>query len=296
MLRRVYWACFIADKQLSFYFGRPPALHPSEADVHDSVRIAYPLDWDFLLDEYIKKDTQRTQYEDGVAFTSCFTQLANLSKVVHRIIAEVFEYRKSPDASILAASTKSVHVALTKWLADLPAKLHWNLWTKSAVPPYILHLHLYYHTVVIVLCRPPRQIMSDHLGAFRQGFDICEQSLATIIQLLKTYARDYGPDPLPVTFLHTAATAASMLLLKLQVQGLSNDINATAQQLEHISIAIDNAVNIWPAAAPIQRVVNDARQKISQNGSETLEEPVSFDWENFITVDWYDYFSVSSSV
>jgi hypothetical protein len=157
VLRRVYWACFIADKyffpalssiatdltydrQLSLYFGRPPGLHSSEADVQDSVRITYPVDWDSLLNEYIEKATSRTQYEDGVAFTSCFTQLANLSKIIHRMIAEVFEYRKTDDATILAASTKSVYVALTKWLVELPPKLHWNQWLKGAVPPYVLHL------------------------------------------------------------------------------------------------------------------------------------------------------------
>jgi Fungal specific transcription factor domain len=159
VLRRIYWACFIADKylpapsppilspvmlikyrQLSLYFGRPPALHESEADVQNSVRIAYPVDWDSLLNEYIDKQTSRIQYEDGIAFTSCFTQMANLSKIVHRMITEVFENRKVTDRNILAASMKSIHVALTKWLTDLPAKLHWNQWLKSVVPPYVLHL------------------------------------------------------------------------------------------------------------------------------------------------------------
>jgi hypothetical protein len=98
------------------------------------------VDWDSLLDEYIAKDTSRTQYEDGVAFTSCFTQLAKLSKIIHRMIAEVFEYRKTDDATIIAASMKSVYVALTKWLVELPPKLHWNQWLKGAVPPYVLHL------------------------------------------------------------------------------------------------------------------------------------------------------------
>ncbi|OKL56085.1 hypothetical protein UA08_08768 [Talaromyces atroroseus] len=287
VLRRVYWACFIADKQLSLYFGRPPALHQSEADVQNSVRIAYPVDWDSLLNEFIEKETSRTKYEDGIAFTSCFTQLANLSKIVHRMITEVFEYRKVTDTSISAASKKSIHVALTKWLTDLPTKLHWNQWLKGVVPPYVLHLQfsMYYHTVLIILHRPPRQLMSDRLVTFQQGFEICEQSLSLIIQLLKVYSKDYGFDNLPMTFIHTAATAASIVLLKLHVQGLSNDLNTTVQQLEQISKAIDRFAGTWTAALPIRSAIDDARQKISRSNN-TLQEPTSFDWENLMTLDW----------
>ncbi|KAL2841105.1 hypothetical protein BJX68DRAFT_271340 [Aspergillus pseudodeflectus] len=288
VLRRVYWACFIADKQLSLYFGRPPGLHSSEADVQDSVRIAYPVDWDSLLDEYIEKDTSRTQYEDGVAFTSCFTQLANLSKIIHRMITEVFEYRKTDDATILAASTKSLYVALTKWLVELPSKLHWNQWSKNAVPPYVLHLHIYYHTVMIILYRPPRRLMSNHLAIFRQGFEICEQSLTLIFQLLKVYSRDYGFDQLPMTFVHTAATVTSLVLLKLLVPGLSSDNSATARQLEQVSAFVDKLGRTWTVASPIQAAINDARKRITQMG--TLQEPISFDCDNLMTFDWYVFF------
>ncbi|KAJ5097179.1 hypothetical protein N7456_007900 [Penicillium angulare] len=284
VLRRVYWACFIADKQLSLYFGRPPALHLSETDVHDSVRIAYPPDWDLLLNEYIMKDTMRTQYEDGIAFTSCFTQLANLSKIINRIITEIFEYRKTADASIQAASTHSVFAALTKWLADLPPKLHWNQWMKNTVPPYILHLHLYYHTVVILLCRPPRQIMSHRVSAFKQSFEICEQSLGAVLHLFEKYAKDYDSKPFPMTCLHTIATVVSIILLKLQVPGLSNDMNTNLRQLELISDVVDHAASTWPSAGPIHDIVNDARRKISEG--QTSEESISYNWENLMTLDW----------
>ncbi|KAL2829616.1 fungal-specific transcription factor domain-containing protein [Aspergillus pseudoustus] len=284
-LRRVYWACFIADKQLSLYLGRPPCLHSTEADVNDSVRIAYPVDWDSLLDEYIEKNTSRTQYEDGVAFTSCFTQLANLSKIVHRMITEVFEYRKTNDATILATSTKSIYVALNKWLSELPPKLHWNQWLKNTVPPYVLHLHIYYHTALIILYRPPRTLMTTHLAIFRQGFEICEQSLALILQLLKVYSRDYGFDHLPLAFIHPAATITSLVLLKLYVPGLSGEQNGTAQQLEQISAFVDTLAKTWTAALPIQTAIKGAQQKGAQTG--TLHEPITFDWENMMTLDWH---------
>ncbi|KAL3489796.1 hypothetical protein BJX62DRAFT_238774 [Aspergillus germanicus] len=263
-------------------------LHSSEADVQDSVRITYPVDWDSLLNEYIEKATSRTQYEDGIAFTSCFTQLANLSKIIHRMIAEVFEYRKTDAATILAASTKSVYVALTKWLVELPPKLHWNQWLKSAVPPYVLHLHIYYHTVLILLYRPPRGLMSNHLAIFRQGFEICEQSLTFILQLLKVYSRDYGLDQLPMTFVHTAATVASLVLLKLDVPGLSSDYNSTTQQLEQISAFVEKLARTWTAASPIQGAINDAQQRIADTS--TLQEPISLNCDDIMTFGWYVLF------
>lgn len=54
ILRRTYWAAFIADKQLSLYFGRPPALYPGESDVRDTERIPYPPEWASLLNTYIQ--------------------------------------------------------------------------------------------------------------------------------------------------------------------------------------------------------------------------------------------------
>lgn len=279
VLRRLYWGCFIADKQLSLYLGRPPALHLNAADVRDSVRIAYPVDWDVLLNDYVKSNTSRTEYEDGVAFTSCFAQMSNLSKIAHRMLTEVFENRKNTtDSTVLTASTKSIHVALTKWLTDLPAKLHWNQWQKGSVPSYVLHLHAYYHTLLILLFRPPRRIISTQFAAFRGGFEICEQSLDSILLLLKAYSRDHGFDHLPVTFIHTAATATSIILLKLHVQRSSNSLNEATYQLEQISIAVDKLSKTWPAAIPVQTAVNEAKQQVSHANS--FEVPIAFDWDN----------------
>ena len=140
ILRRTYWAAFIADKQLSLYFGRPPALYPGESDVRDTIRIPYPPEWRSLLNTYIMDGTSETAYEDGFALVAAFVHQVELCKILHRMITEVFENRNATDETILATSVKEIHVSLTKWLADLPAKLHWNQWFVGAVPPLVLHL------------------------------------------------------------------------------------------------------------------------------------------------------------
>jgi hypothetical protein len=141
ILRRTYWAAFVADKQLSLYFGRPPALYPGESDVRDTIRIPYPPEWRSLLNTYIMDGTSETAYEDGFALVAAFVQQVELCKILHRMITEVFENRNvNSDETVLATSVKEIHVSLTKWLADLPAKLHWNQWFVGAVPPLVLHL------------------------------------------------------------------------------------------------------------------------------------------------------------
>ncbi len=154
ILRRVYWACFIADKyvrlyhkskcrslvfrQISLYFGRPFMLSPLDADVDDAVRIPYLPEWESLLRTYIKKDTTKLQFEDGIAFTSTFIQQASLCKIVYHLPSQSFRTHAATDSAII--STKTMHVAMAKWLADLPEKLQWKQWERNQIPAYVLHL------------------------------------------------------------------------------------------------------------------------------------------------------------
>jgi hypothetical protein len=141
ILRRTYWAAFMADKQLSLYFGRPPALYPNESDVRDTERIPYPPEWESLLNTYIQEGTSETAYEDGVGLVLAFVHKVELCKILHRMITEVFENRNvNAGDLVLATSVKEIHVSLTKWLAHLPAKLHWNQWVVGQVPSLVLHL------------------------------------------------------------------------------------------------------------------------------------------------------------
>jgi hypothetical protein len=141
ILRRTYWAAFVADKQLSLYFGRPPALHPNESDVISTVRIPYPPEWQPLLNKYILEGTLATEFEDGDGLVAFFIQQAELSKILHRIITDVFENRSvKADETVLATSVQEIQVSLRKWASDLPAKLHWNEWSVGQIPSLVLYL------------------------------------------------------------------------------------------------------------------------------------------------------------
>lgn len=139
--RRAYWAAFNSDKHLSLYFGRPPALYPHESDVRNTIRIPYPEGWQGLLETYIAQDVSATAYEDGIALAGSFIYRVELMKIVHNMITDVFENRRhSADGTVLAATAQRIHVALTKWLTNLPGKLHWNQWSNGQIQPFVLHL------------------------------------------------------------------------------------------------------------------------------------------------------------
>lgn len=141
ILRRVYWAVFIADKQLSLYFGRPPALYPGESDVRNTIRLRYPPGWQGLLETYICKGASANEWDNGVALVGSFIYRAELSKIIHLIITDLFENRREgADPTIIATKTRRIHVSLTKWLSNLPSFLHWNQWTVGQVPHNVLHL------------------------------------------------------------------------------------------------------------------------------------------------------------
>lgn len=141
ILRRVYWGIFIADKQLSLYFGRPPALYPSESDVRNTIRMQYPPDWQNLFETYICNNATVSEYENGVALVGSFIYQAELSKIIHVMITDLFENRRGDvDPAIAAAKSRKIHLSLTKWLASLPGTLHWNQWTVGQVPSPVLHL------------------------------------------------------------------------------------------------------------------------------------------------------------
>lgn len=127
ILRRTYWAAFIADKQLSLYFGRPPALYPSQANVHDTTRITYPEGWRILLNKHIKPGIEETAYEDGRNLVAFWIQQIELSKISHRMIVDVFENRNADvGEDVLVASVEEIHLELLNWQHKLVDDLRWS--------------------------------------------------------------------------------------------------------------------------------------------------------------------------
>lgn len=141
ILRRVYWAIFIVDTQLSLFFGRPPSLFPHKSDVHKTIRLPYSPEWVAMLLNSDKRDGALDTVEDGAAFVGAFIHRVELYKIMHVMITEVFEnHHENTQDEMLDHKTQHLHASLIKWSADLPGKLHWNKWTVGDVPASVLHL------------------------------------------------------------------------------------------------------------------------------------------------------------
>lgn len=56
------------------------------------------------------------------------------------MLTNVFEIRdQKMDQAALAATVTEIHLELTRWLSNLPKKVHWNEWS-GEVEPYTLVL------------------------------------------------------------------------------------------------------------------------------------------------------------
>jgi hypothetical protein len=138
----------IKDRRwISLYFGRPPALSPRESDVRETKRIQYPKCWpstSSILEPALIKDLfsgkKTPQDEDGAALVGTLLCAIDLTKIVHKMLTNVFELRDQKlDEALLGATVTEIHLELTSWLSNLPKKVHWNEW-RSDVEPYTLVL------------------------------------------------------------------------------------------------------------------------------------------------------------
>jgi hypothetical protein len=285
ILRRVYWAVFIVDKQLSLYFGRPPALYPHEADVRNTIRIPYPPEWESLLDEYISKGTSATAFEDGIRLVGCFVHQVELAKIFHTLIVDVFENRvRRGDPAGAAATAHQVHTNLVRWHALLPQSLHWNQWTVGQVPYYVLHLHMLFHTCMIILHRPPRQHLDDEAVARSEGVEVCYQSLSAILRLLKSYQRYYRFEWLPLTFVQTLSAAAEVVMLKRYLEKSSWDDKDISKPMAQILEAMEVIQDVYPCIQEIQQSIIASKQaEGGDNGNDVQEAgPPELDLMDFL--------------
>lgn len=266
-------------------------LLPEAADIDDSVRTPYLPQWDFFLSTYVKDDVDKFEFEDGIAFTSCFIQQASLCKLIYSVPSRLMRSHLAGDDEPAKASLDNIHVAITKWHTTLPVKLQWNQWTRDKVPTYVLHLQyvffpctkqilmkhsLFFHTIMILLHRPPRHCSRSQLSSDSGGLEVCAESLLAILQLLKCYSHHYGFAHMPVTFIHTVATATSVILLRRWL--LRNDTEETTAQLAQMARVVDSLAVTWSVAKHIQRAIKEARTSGGRD-SEAVAVPPLLEWE-----------------
>ena len=269
ILRRVYWAAFVSDKQMSLYFGRPPALHPQEADVRNTIRIPYPPEWEHLIDTYIAKGTSATAFEDGIAVVGTFVHRVELAKIFHTMIVTIFEKRdRQANSTETVRATQTLHSQLERWLSQLPQRLQWNPWKVEQVPHYILHLHLAFHTGMIILNRPPGRCSDKDMLAHGEDIDICYHSLTAILSLLKSHERHYSLRTLPLDVVHTLAAASRIIILKKHVEQAEWSNLSVKSPMDQVLRVMGGISTVWPCVVEIKAGIEAMMQEDSQESEE----------------------------
>lgn len=133
---------------------------------------------------------------------------------------------------------------------------------------------------MIVLHRPPRQASPEYLASAVEDLEICNQSVESILKLLRFQRRSGLYSQLPAIAVHTLASAASVILLKLYMDGpaLLEAENETSSQLEQVLEAIDGISATWTSAKQIRQMVDQAVTSIKMIHEDS--QLIDWDWEN----------------
>lgn len=136
-----------------------------------------------------------------------------------------------------------------------------------------------YHTAMIILHRPPRAAFKEPGIGETEDVQLCYKSLEIIMKLLRMHSNNvhnYPYSHLPITFVHSLASAASIILMKRYIEGSSWKESTIARPLDQILEAIDGVSNTWTCAKQVREVITTA---VKESSKEDLQKasPGNFD-------------------
>ena len=138
-----------------------------------------------------------------------------------------------------------------------------------------------YHTALIILHRPPRNLFRDPAIASSEDVKTCCESLDAIVKLVGIYSRQHQYSHLPLTFVHILASAASVVLMKRHIEGASWAQPEVSKSLGVILDALDGISQTWPCAKQVRAVINSAMKEgtpeAGAGGSSRNKSPEGFD-------------------
>ena len=117
-----------------------------------------------------------------------------------------------------------------------------------------------FHTVMIVLHRPPSHVFEKDGIAESEDVEICYESLESILHLMRSYSRFYRYRSLPLDFVHILSTTAGTIMMKRFFQNASWDDPNVERPLSLVIEAMEEIQNTWPCVEEIKDFVVQARQ------------------------------------
>jgi hypothetical protein len=134
-----------------------------------------------------------------------------------------------------------------------------------------------YHTALIILHRPPRNLFRDPAIASSEDVKTCYDSLDSIVKLVGIYSRQHQYSHLPLTFVHILASAASVVLMKRHIERSSWDEPGISKPLGVILDALDGIFQTWPCAKQVRGVIDSAMKEGTPSETSRNKSPEGFD-------------------
>lgn len=116
-----------------------------------------------------------------------------------------------------------------------------------------------FHTVMIILHRPPSHMFEKPGVAESEDVEICYESLQAILRLMRTYSRHYRFRALPLDFVQTLSTAAGTIMMKRFFQQASWDDPDISRSLTLILETMEEVERTWPCITEIKDCIIRAR-------------------------------------
>ena len=130
-----------------------------------------------------------------------------------------------------------------------------------------------FHTVMIILHRPPRHLFRTPGIAASEDVEYCYESLQALLKLLRSYARFYRFSALPLDFVHTLSVAAGTILMKRSLEGLAADSGGgvdaggvNTKAMDTVLDAMHEIRHTWPCVVEIRESVLRALERDGYRG------------------------------
>ncbi len=117
-----------------------------------------------------------------------------------------------------------------------------------------------FHTVMIILHRPPSNMFDKPGIAESEDVEICYESLQAIQRLMRSFSRFYRYRSLPLDFVQTLATATGIVLMRRYLLKASWTDPEIERSVSLLLDAMNEIQNTWPPVREIRDSLMQAQQ------------------------------------
>ncbi|KAJ5362497.1 hypothetical protein N7541_003341 [Penicillium brevicompactum] len=128
--RRIYWGCYVVDKFMSLYLGRPVSLSSNDAAVQPSEPLpdfSVNHKWFGLCDLAITHSTNALS--EGPQLVNTLKHTVKLGDIFQEIMTKVFSHRSNIGDLNSFYRLSEMNIHLNRWLHELPEPLQWSQWS-----------------------------------------------------------------------------------------------------------------------------------------------------------------------